>query len=300
MSRVLVLGASGFLGRHATAALAAADAHVVPGPSRCRLDLATASQRDLVALVRLVRPSAVVNATGRVSGTPQELERDNVELTRRLLAACTEAAPGVRFVHLGSLAEYGPGTGEPFHEEGPAEPGTGYGRSKLRATGAVLAAADEGRVDGVVLRVANPVGAGQPAAGLIGTVVRQLQERPGGDVVVGALDGRRDFVSARDVGAAVAVAALAGPRGTGGLLLNVGTGRPQEVRDVVRALLALSGTGATLVEQDRAGSERSGAVRDAVPDVARIAQVLGWRAVDGVERALRCVLDGAGLLARAS
>lgn len=301
MTRVLVLGAAGFLGSHTVPALAAAGAVAVPGPPQSRLDLACATQSELVTLLRRVRPDAVVNATGRVDGNPQDLERGNAGVTRQLLAACAVAVPGIRFVQLGSLAEYGTGQpGSAWHEDGPAEPVSAYGAAKLAATGLVREATRRGEVAGCVLRVANPVGAGQPAASLVGAVIAQLRDQPDSDVRSGPLDGRRDIVSARDVGRAVAAAALTPPGRLCHDLVNVGTGRSIGMRELVRSLLRLSGSRATLVEGTSSGSARSAAVIDAVPDVRRAELALGWVAEDDVKTALADALAGAGLLQRAS
>src|SRR4051794_8654276 len=107
MTRVLVMGAGGFLGAHTVRALTAAGATAIPAPPRARLDLATADPAALTRLLREVRPDAVVNAAGRIGGSPEELESGNTEVVRRLLAASAATVPGLRFVHLGSLAEYG-------------------------------------------------------------------------------------------------------------------------------------------------------------------------------------------------
>ena len=300
MTRVLVFGAGGFLGAQAVWALKAAGASPISAPSRSQLDLATADHAALVLLLRQIRPDAVVNAAGRIGGSPAELELGNTEVVRRLLAASAAAAPGLRFVHLGSLAEYGPG--EPMAgaaprlmEDDPPRPVSGYGEAKLRATTLVLDASRRGLVDGCVLRVANPVGAGQPAASLVGAVIAQLRQHPGDPVRVGALDGRRDIVSATDVGRAVAAAALL-PGPLQHRVINIGTGRSCPVRDVVHTVLRLTGGRTTLIEGVLAGSARSSAVLGAVPDVRRAADVLGWVARDDVETAVRDALDGADLL----
>ena len=300
MTRVLVLGAGGFLGAHAVRALEAAGATPIPAPSRDRLDLATADPAALIQLLRQVRPDAVVNAAGLIGGSPEELERGNTEVVRRLLAASAVAVPGIRFIHLGSLAEYGAadpvaGMVPQLAEDRPARPLSGYGVAKLRATTLVLDASRQGLVDGCVLRVANSVGAGQPAASLVGAVIGQLRHHPGDQVRVGPLDGLRDIVSARDVGRAVAAAALL-PGTPRHRLINVGTGRACSMRDVVHSVLRLAGGHPTLIEGALPGSARSSAVLDAVPDVRRAADVLGWVARDDLATAVCDALDGAGLL----
>jgi NDP-hexose 4-ketoreductase len=303
MTRVLVVGADGFLGTHAVRALTAAGAVVVPAPPREDLDLAVAGPGELVSLLRDARPDAVVNAAGLVTGSPEELEQGNGELVRRLLRACAAAVPGVRLVHLGSLAEYGSaaaGVGGGWAEDGPAEPVSPYGAAKLRATRAVLDASRGGQVDGCVLRVANPVGAGQPASSLVGAVIGQLRDAPDDGVRLGPLDGRRDVVSARDVGRAIAAAALLPDGGLGHRLINIGSGFSVPMRDVVHSVLRLAGSRGGLIEGTSPGSARSSAVLDAVADVRRAAEVLGWVAADDLESAVRDALRGAGLLQHAS
>jgi nucleoside-diphosphate-sugar epimerase len=293
--RVLVLGASGFLGAHIGAALAgdgrAGDMIGVartadPGrPDLRSVDLA-APDAPLDALLSSVRPDVVVNAAGRTAGTADELEALNVAAVERLLAALTRRSPGARLVHLGSAAEYGPGpAGRSTTETDEPRPQGPYGETKLAATQAVVAAAAAGR-DTVVLRVFNPLGAGMDAATLPGTAARRLAAaRAAGEgrVSLGPLGAHRDFVAAADVATAVTAAAF-GPGVPGGIL-NVGSGHARPVRDVVRLLAEAAGYTGEVVEADP-GSARSGAVSWSQADVSRIAVVLGWAPRVSLEEAV--------------
>jgi nucleoside-diphosphate-sugar epimerase len=286
--RVLVVGASGFLGTHIGAALAGdgragemigVARRVDPGRGDLRSVDLTAPDAPLDALLSAVRPDVVVNAAGRTSGTPDELEALNVAAVERLLAALTRWSPGARLVHLGSAAEYGPSpAGRSTAETDEPRPAGPYGKTKLAATRAVVAAAAGGR-DTVVLRVFNPLGAGMDAATLPGTAARRLAAaRAAGEgrVNLGPLGAHRDFVAAADVATAV-VAAAFGP-GAPGEILNVGSGRARPVRDVVRLLAEAAGYTGEVVEADpgSGGSVRSGAVSWSQADISRIAALLGW------------------------
>ncbi len=292
MSRVLVLGATGFLGWHVVTALHTVGHDVVPAPGRRDLDLATDGEA-LAALVRDVRPAAVVNAAGRVVGSPDDVEADNVATARAVAAACRHAPGPLRLVHLGSLAEYGPGSGAPFHEDGVAAPVTSYGRAKLAATWEIVRAGARGDVDPVVLRVANPVGAGQPVTTLAGSVAAQVREHPGEPVRVGPLTAVRDVVSARDVGRAVA-AAVAAPRVP--VVVNVGSGRGTTMADLVGAILDTARHDAGVVRADGAGSTAS-AADVAVADVALARAALRWSAADDLAAAVADLVAGADLVA---
>jgi NDP-hexose 4-ketoreductase len=290
--RVLLLGATGFLGRHVDEALSSEpDFDVVrhvhrPStlPDAISLDL-TAADARLVDLVARVAPDAVINCAG-TTGDETLLQALNVQLVERLLTALGEAAPHARLVHLGSAAEYGATPpGEPISEDTPARPLSPYGASKLAGT-VFVAAAIEGGLDGVVLRVFNPLGAGMPPNSLAGNAARRLREAMGSgsaSISLGPLDDWRDFLAASDVGGAVVAALRA--TGLGARVVNVGRGEAMQVRELVQRLVAIAGFGGE-VREDSAPSARSAAVPWQVADTTLARAVLGWEAGRPVDEAL--------------
>ncbi len=171
MKRILLIGATGFIGRHVRTRATAAGFEVVAasraaGPGDLRLDLA-AGPVSVAAAVREFAPDAVVNCAGATRGEPADLVHGNVMAVANLVTALASAAPEARLVHLGSAAEYGnaePGT--PITESAPPRPLGVYGVTKLAGTELVRAAAG---LDTVVLRVFNPVGPGSPGSTLAST-----------------------------------------------------------------------------------------------------------------------------------
>jgi NAD(P)-dependent dehydrogenase (short-subunit alcohol dehydrogenase family) len=162
--RLLLLGASGFLGRHVREAAESARDATLIAHARSRagsapgdwvaLDLLSATAGELRELVTAARPTAVVNCTGALTGDASRLGALNVDLVERLLVATVEAAPGARFVQLGSAAEYGVvPRGEPITEEAAPQPVGDYGRTKLAATR--LAAAARDRLGGIDVCINN-------------------------------------------------------------------------------------------------------------------------------------------------
>jgi NDP-hexose 4-ketoreductase len=316
--RVLLLGASGFLGSQVGAALdrdplvaavtrvrrrrldaagavqvgagqiATGRAHAAQaisgqagadGPAgRCiSLDLITANADELAALVRGARPDAVISCVGRLSGDAVQLVEANVLLTARLIEAVAREAPSARLVVLGSAAEYGPvPRGHRSAEDDLTSPTSAYGVTRLASTQLVRLARSQGRLDGVVLRVFNPVGPGVPPENLLGRAAARIRAalRDGSDtVVLGPLGAHRDFVDVRDVATAITAAALA-ERVTEPVL-NVGTGRPVLSRDAVSLMATIAGYTGQIMETDPP-SHRSGFVDWSAADVSRSERSLGW------------------------
>ncbi|MEQ0562343.1 NAD(P)-dependent oxidoreductase [Amycolatopsis sp. NEAU-NG30] len=268
--RVLVIGAAGFLGGHVRRAAAARGFEVV-APGRRHLDLAT-GRAELAGLVAAIAPRAVVNCAGAVTGDAAALNAANVAGTENLVRAL---GPGVRLVHLGSAAEYGRGSpGVPVTEAAEPRPLNPYGVTKLAGTRIVTQARASG-LDGVVLRVFNPVGAGAPASGLPGRAAAALRKAlaDGGDLRLGPLDAVRDFVDARDVADAV-LAALTAPDLPP--VLNIGSGHGVPARALVKELLEVSGAGCAVYE-DAPGSARSADVPWQQADITLATRVLAWR-----------------------
>jgi nucleoside-diphosphate-sugar epimerase len=294
--RALVIGARGFLGTHVVTALQAAGTAVLrPDPP---VDVARDGELELDQMLRRARPDVVVNAAGRTTGGQDELAIANSLLVSRLIDACCRT--GVpRLVHLGSAAEYGAGgSGVPVSEDMPARPATPYGRTKLAGTDAVLRASRDGAIDGVVLRVFNPVGRGQPASTLLGRVLDQVRSvGASGTVVVGPLDASRDFVGAACVGSAVAAAVTA--PGAAGRVVNIGSGRALVARDVVAELLRIAGHHGALVERGL-GSRTSHGVDWQQADVALAATLLRWRPRGDLTPALTDAVAGISGSAAAS
>ncbi|MFI6037852.1 NAD-dependent epimerase/dehydratase family protein [Streptomyces sp. NPDC051315] len=288
--RVVVLGATGFVGGHVGAALEAAGYEILavarrplktPASWRFRpMDLAHGGPEALTELIDEERPVAVVNAAGEVwSPDTEGMRRNNELLVDRLLAALAGSGARPRLVQLGSVHEYAPQPhGVWLTESSPEGPVSDYGRTKLRGTRAVLRAVRAGEADAVVLRLSNVIGAGTPRASLLGQVAAQLlaggRDGAPARVRVSPLQSTRDFVDAQDVSRAV-IAALRVPDASG-RVLNIASGTSQHVRDMVGLLLTVSGRRATLVERGAPGLRPAAGSDWTGVDVSAARTVLGW------------------------
>ncbi len=286
--RVLLFGASGFLGAEVGAALdrdPRVGTVIRVGSQRAsqqkagwvKHDLIAADTAELATLVRHARPDAVINCAGRLSGGTVQLVEANVLVTARLLEAIGGQAPTSRLVMLGSAAEYGPVPhGQLVGEDFPANPVTPYGVTRLTSTRLVELAVLQEQVDATVLRVFNPIGPGVPPQSMLGQAVAGMRAALGrgeDTVALGPLDTYRDFVDVRDVATAVVAAALADQ--VKEPVLNVGTGRPVRCRDLVALLAEVAGFTGRVAETSPP-SIQSAPVDWSAADLSRVRRSLGW------------------------
>jgi len=148
-------------------------------------------------------------------------------------------------------------------------------------------------VDGVTLRVFNPIGPGLKEDTLLGrtaALLREASKQGWDEVTLGDLSAHRDFVDVRDVATAV-VAAVAAP-GPAPRVLNVGSGRAVPARLAVDLLTDVAGYSGRVIEQG-AGPARSAAVGWMLADLDRAAATLGWLPTHDLADSVRAVWDDA-------
>jgi nucleoside-diphosphate-sugar epimerase len=290
-ARVAVLGGTGWVGRYACAAFARHGYGVVavarhPAPRSAhrfvRCDLAAASTGTIATMLRSERVDVVVNATDSTNTTDgwdrteAEHREINVDLVGRLLAAAGTLPWRVRVVHLGTIHEYGPvAPGTAITERHPPRPANAYARSKLAGSQAVLGART---VDGIVLRLVNLCGPHPSPDSFPGKLVRSLRA---GETSVTVAGARRDFVDVRDVVDAVLRASTAAAPGQ---VVNIGSGAPVEIRELVRMFLAEAGACDVEILDRPVPSMGCSWIK---ADITLAGRLLGWRPRITLRQSLR-------------
>jgi nucleoside-diphosphate-sugar epimerase len=243
--------------------------------------------------LRAASPGFIVNCTGATGGTTADLVRINVLTTAALVETIARSGIRIRLVHLGSAAEYGPGSiRQPVSETTCPRPMSPYGIAKLAATQLVTASAASGH-DAVVLRVFNALGPAMPPGTLPSTALRRLTEAVASSaprIEMGPLDAIRDFVDVRDIAAAV-VAVCRATR-VEAPVINVGSGTGHSARDLVQAIAERLGFAGEIGEA-ASGSPRSSDVPWQVADVSLAQQLLGWRSEHDLRSSIDLMISGA-------
>ena len=235
MKRVLVTGASGFIGRHTLSALGSRGFEVHAVSSRARpssalqwhtADLLHASEAERV--IGAVRPTHLLHLAwfavpGRFWTAPENLSwvQATIELARAFAAF-----GGERFVAAGTCAEYDRWDEDCDERETPLIPTTLYGICK-HASRMVLEGYAHGRFSVAWGRIFHLYGPDEHPDRLVPSVVTSLLEgRPA--LCTSGLQVR-DFLHVADVGDAFAAlldSAVCGP-------VNIASGSPRSVADVV-------------------------------------------------------------------
>lgn len=243
--RVLVTGASGFLGSWVARSIAAAGyplTIVARDPSRLGDGLGNADviQCDLLSAGDLARAaagaSAIVHCAGMFSLSHRHrgaMQRANVDATRNVLEAA--AANGARVIHTSSIATVGP-SAEPqaLDESAPARPlrvNYPYAQSKRQSEELALAASQRG-LDVVVLNPGILLGPGDVNFTSTEFVLRYVRGE-----MWAHLGGGSSFCDVRDVARAYVAALERGRVGHRYLLGGVN----RTYRSVQRTLQRLSG-----------------------------------------------------------
>lgn len=285
MKRALVTGASGFVGRAAVRALAAAGYEVHPvsrgrreGPGWHTADLLDPAAA--AELMRDARPSHLLHLAwttehGRYWEDPANA--DWLAATRRLLEAFGEAG-GSRFVLAGSCAQYEWGGGEPLSETGtPRSPATLYGRAKQDASEIVEASG----LSTATALLFFPYGPHERPERLVPSVARRLLA--GEEAPTSSGTQVRDFIHVSDCGGALA--ALLDSDVTGPV--NIGSGEGSAVAEVAEAVARIVGRPELL----RVGALPGGDRTSVVAAVRRLCDEVGFRPRLSLEQGLRDAVE---------
>ncbi len=247
---VVVLGASGFIGRWVARSLCLCGAHVylvvrnrasaneiftkygVQGEI-VEADL-TNLDETFISLYKNIVPAITFNLAGygidrseRDETLAYKINSDLVEQLCQIISEYNDVHwSGLDLVHVGSALEYGEIGGD-LNEESAPNPTTLYGQSKLAGTRHLSAFCKNGKLKGVTARLFTVYGPGEHPARLVPTLISAARNTERLQLTAGLQ--QRDFTYIKDV--AEGLLRLGCCAGEAKGVVNLATGRLTTVRD---------------------------------------------------------------------
>jgi GDP-4-dehydro-6-deoxy-D-mannose reductase len=280
VTKVLVTGANGFIGRRLVKSLSSLGVEAVP-VGRDQGDLANGQAWD-----RLPRTDVVVHLAGR-SFVPDswrecaEFLRTNVVSTAQALEYCCRTSARLIYV---SAYVYGIPRSLPISEDHPANPNNPYALSKRMGEEACEFYSSYRGVSATVLRLFNVYGPEQRPEFLIPEIIQQV--RKGERILVKDLKPRRDYVYVDDVVDALVRTLRASSKGFN--VFNVGSGESLSVAEIVDCIQRAAGTSLPV----ECGSvARPQEIPDVRADITRARSVLGWKPRHSFNMGIQSILS---------
>ncbi|MFC2158237.1 GDP-mannose 4,6-dehydratase [Acidobacteriota bacterium] len=307
--RILITGASGFVGSHLIAHLKSNENKItgtyypktsgnephIPGTDLVFLDIR--KDKDMVRLIKDVRPNWVFHlaAISNVRHSWQarrETIETNILGTFNLFEALKEYSPKARVLFISSSDVYGnrPGSGDPYREEDPGYPVNPYAYSKLSGESLCRFYSDIEGMDVVVARSFPHTGPGQSSDFVCSDWANQVAQIEKGKIdpilQVGNLSVERDFLDVRDVVRAYAGLLSHGKRGE---LYNVCSGKAVALRKILHLLLSFSPESVEVrVDSDKL---RKTDIPLLVGTNEKISQTISWKPQIPLRVTLKDLLD---------
>jgi nucleoside-diphosphate-sugar epimerase len=302
--RVLVLGASGFIGRWVARALTAleADLHVAirdreqvqPVLEQYEVQATQhvnplAAPQDVTVLIAQVRPMLTINLAGYGVHPHQRDERTarwvNDQMVGVLANELAESPvpdwSGSTLVHAGSGLEYGVQVAS-LHESAPTQPQGVYATTKAAGTGRLAQAAQERSLAALTARLFTVYGPGERAGRLLPSLLEAARTHQPLDLTAGMQ--RRDFTYVEDV--AEGLLRLGCTRAPWGEVVNLATGQTALVREFAQCAGEVLGIPEEHLRFGKRASREHDMTHAEVP-LDRLRHLTGWQPATAIAAGIR-------------
>ena len=313
--RVLVTGASGFIGSHVVEELLSRGYEVrvflrynstgyignlskLPPGLLQEVEMYWGDIRDFTSVARAVKGvEAVLHLAAQISvpysfQNPIDFAMNNVVGTTNVLKASLDA--GVRkLIHVSTSEIFG-GSDAPLSEDSPRLPRSPYAASKVGADAMVKSFYYSYGLNTLTVRPFNTYGPRQSLRALIPWII--LQALKGDTVRLGNLKPRRDFTYVKDTARALVLALEANTEG--GDEINLGVGRSYSVLEVVEVVGRVLGKELKVVQDESLVRPTRMEVFNLISDNRKAREVLGWEPQvpleEGIRRTVEYVKENGG------
>ena len=267
MSKILITGASGFIGRMLASRLKALGWNVTPvnstdGDIASRETLAKFAQQDIAHAFHLAGKTFVPDSWD----DPQSFCKTNVLGTVNVLEFCRKNRIPLTYV---SAYVYGHPDSLPIGESSAIRPSNPYALTKRLAEETCEFYASAYDLPVTTIRPFNVYGIGQAEHFLIPAIISQALNG-GREIVVKDLVPRRDYVYLEDLVTAL-LTTLDKPAGYH--VYNIGSGISLSVQEIIDVIQDIAGTRKEIVSYN---TVRTNELMNVVADISKAGNELGW------------------------
>lgn len=264
MTKIIVTGASGFIGSHLVPHLRQSGFNVF-GKSSADGDVVDEATWRMFEVADVVIHLAGKTFVPDSWANPSQFMQCNLLGAVQALDYCRQY--NARLVFLSSYL-YGNPRELPIAETAPLMANNPYALSKKLAEEACRFYAESFNVSVNVLRPFNVYGPGQSECFLIPWIMKQVNQ--GRSINVKDLEPKRDYVYVSDLVAAIAKAVVTPSNFQ---VVNIGTGVSHSVEELIRVIQQVKGTSLPVIS----GAERrQDEVMDTVADIREAKKMFGW------------------------
>jgi nucleoside-diphosphate-sugar epimerase len=278
MAKILVTGATGFLGTHLVPQLRVVGHEVVQANSSLG-DVAEATTWSHFPPVEVVIHLAGKTFVPDSWTEPAAFVKTNLLGTIAALGYCKKH--NSRLVFLSSYL-YGNPQKLPTPETAPLIANNPYALSKILAEDACRFYSESFGINITILRPFNVYGPKQPEHFLIPSIIRQVKA---GEVIqVKDLEPKRDYVYIDDLVDAIVKAIDLRP---GVSIFNIGTGKSYSVAELIKIIQDIKGTKLSVKSSTE---NRRFEVMNTIADITQAKEVLGWQPQFSLEEGIQALL----------
>ncbi len=303
MKKVLITGASGFIGSH-TVEVALERGYSVRaflrynstgyvgnlrflGKKLKDVEIFWGDIRDYTSVLRAVKGvDFVIHLAAQISvpysfQNPIDFAMNNVVGTTNVLKASVECGIS-KFIYTSTSEIFG-GSDEPLNEDSLRVPKSPYSASKVGADAMVKSFFYTYDLNTIIIRPFNTFGPRQSVRALIPWIIYQALRSD--EVRLGNLEPRRDFTYVRDT---VDGILLALERKTeGGEEINLGTGRSMSVMEVVEVISDILGKRLKVKVMEELKRPKKAEVYNLTADNSKAKRILNWEPKWSFEEGVR-------------